>query len=360
MLLLQQAATWPTRRRPVAARCSAGPPPSFDAVQACAAAGEALGAQHPALRPLLAEGLLLSLPRPLDYAERRADGYEEPLHVLLLGVAHLSDRSPADCRLLISTLRPDAVGLELCRSRASMLQQQSAGTEFSLSSDEPGAAGFARALTRTLKLGGGPALLLRALLARLAGGGSSSVGSEFRAAAEAAREVGATLVLADRPVEITLKRALQLSSWSEKFRALSALAQAATSPTSAADTRAQADRLLPSAGAVSRLTSAAMIEYPGFSSALLHERDAFLAWSAARSKAVNGKRMVVMVCGAAHLRGVAWALQPQNRETLIWDLVATGRKGKEQEQPLWRRLAVDAAVGGALWAAWEAWQARPL
>ena len=360
-MLLRASHRPPAPGRRTAVRCRAGPPPpSFDAVQACSAAGEALGAQHPSLLPLLRDGLLLSLPRPLDYTERRTDGYEEPLQVHLLGVAHLSDRSADDARLLISTLRPDAVALELCRSRAGMLlqQRQAGGSELSLSSEEPGPAGFARALARTLKLGGGPALLLRALLARRGGESSSAVGSELRAAAEAAREVGATLVLADRPVEITIKRALQLSSWSEKARVLSSLAQAVSSPTAAADTRELADRLLPSAGAVSRLTSAALLDYPGLSSALLDERDAFLAWSAVRSKAVNGKRVVVCILGAAHLRGVAWALQPENRGGLVWEVVAAGREAKGGEQPLWRRLAVDAAVGGALWAGWEAWQGR--
>lgn len=41
---------------------------------------------------------------------------------------------------------------------------------------------------------------------------------------------------------------------------------------------------------------------------LLYERDAYLAWSLKRSKAVNGAKRVVGVLGKGHLRGVCFAL----------------------------------------------------
>jgi len=344
-----------------AAPAWAAPPADWDATAACAAAGAALSARHPQLAPLLASGLLLALPRPAAYRERRSDGYEEPREVLLLGTAHLSQRSADNVSLVVAALAPDVVAVELCRSRAGALE---AAPPLALSGDGS-VAGFAAALARTLRLGGGPALLLRAALARwLAGAGA---GAEFVAARGAARACGARLVLADRPIEVSLRRALLLSSGAERAAAAAGLAAAALAALAgggAGGAAAVADAadaaLAGGAGGVARLLEGPLARFPGAAAALLHERDAYLAWSCSRSKAVNGARMVVCVVGAGHLRGVAWALQEGQRERLRFDALSGKeweRGEREAQPPLWRRLAVDAVLGGAAWAAWEAWSA---
>jgi pheromone shutdown protein TraB len=63
--------------------------------------------------------------------------------------------------------------------------------------------------------------------------------------------------------------------------------------------------------------------FPSITAPLVTERDAYLAWSLKRSRAVCGKRRVVGVVGRAHLAGVVAALQRDcGGDTLVFkDLV---------------------------------------
>jgi hypothetical protein len=59
--------------------------------------------------------------RPASYRERRTDGYQEPALIFILGTAHVSDQSAADVSQLIQAVQPDAVVVELCKSRTGVL-----------------------------------------------------------------------------------------------------------------------------------------------------------------------------------------------------------------------------------------------
>jgi hypothetical protein len=382
---------------PPAAASFPGPPPSYDHRAATAAAGAALAALHPSLAPLISSGLLLSLPRASDYVERRTDGYEAPAHVFLLGTAHLSRRSAADVARVAEAVVPDAIVVELCRSRAGVMY---GGDADDVAGGTPGGTGggdnalammggesFGESLARSLRLGGGGApLLLRAALGaaalRAAAPPSSTsdaplpaLGAEFGAARRAAEALGATLVLGDRPVEITLRRALAAATPAERARALRALAplllpaglagigaSASSSRTAAlAPTPAALDALLEDEDAVSALFARFAADFPSLAAPLVHERDAYLAWSLCRSKAVCAKTRVLGVVGAGHLRGISWAMTHAGGEALRFDALigrdAAARQAaaaEEKAHPLWRRLATDALLWGGAAAAWGA------
>lgn len=51
--------------------------------------------------------------RPLDYAERRTDGYTEPLELYVLGTSHVSETSAADVRQVLDIVRPQSVVVEV-------------------------------------------------------------------------------------------------------------------------------------------------------------------------------------------------------------------------------------------------------
>jgi pheromone shutdown protein TraB len=55
-------------------------------------------------------------------------------------------------------------------------------------------------------------------------------GAEFRAAARAADAAGASLVLGDRPIEITLERAWNALPWQRRFKLLGDLMLASFAP----------------------------------------------------------------------------------------------------------------------------------
>lgn len=340
----------------------AGPPAEFNLRQATRAAGAALTAQHPSLAGLVEEGVLLAVPRPPStvYSERRLDGYSEPGLVVLLGTSHLSRRSADDVALTVATLRPQAVAVELCRSRTGALfaEEGAATSALSLTGDR----GFLPALSRALRLGGGAALLLRAALAaassRVAGPAAQQLGAEFAAARKAADAVSATILLADRPVEVTLSRALAACSWSERARGVGALAQLLLSRRDAPSVTAeQMDALLASDSSVDALLSGFATQFPSLTPVLVHERDSYLAWSLCRSKAVCGAGVVVAVLGKGHLRGVTWALQPQNRDQLRFDDLsgrADARAAALARRPLWQRMAQDTLLAGFAVALWSA------
>jgi hypothetical protein len=61
------------------------------------------------------------LERPATYTERREDGYQEPQTIFLIGTAHVSRRSAEDVHRVAAAVQPDAVVVELCRSRQAVM-----------------------------------------------------------------------------------------------------------------------------------------------------------------------------------------------------------------------------------------------
>ncbi|CAM9288619.1 unnamed protein product, partial [Sphacelaria rigidula] len=175
-------------------------------------------------------GSLQLAKRPQDYTDRRTDGYTEPLELYILGTSHVSDASAADVRRVLSAVQPQSVVVELCRSRAGLMMPPSADGDRSNPLQLSG-NGFTSALARSVRIGGQATTLLRAALAWAVQGAmvendrdtadtTKSAGAmygDFRAAREAAEEAGAQIVLGDRPVEITLRRAWEALSLGERL-----------------------------------------------------------------------------------------------------------------------------------------------
>lgn len=107
--------------------------------------------------------------------------------------------------------------------------QQLRSNMFSLSG-----TGFFGAVGRSIDLGGQTALALRLLLAlfssKIASDINRPLGDEFRAARRVAEEVGAQIVLGDRPIEITLERAWNSLKWNEKLNLVINVIRGITSP----------------------------------------------------------------------------------------------------------------------------------
>eukprot|EP00878_Enallax_costatus_P035659 GHUV01039848.1.p1 GENE.GHUV01039848.1~~GHUV01039848.1.p1 ORF type:complete len:343 (+),score=108.49 GHUV01039848.1:341-1369(+) len=78
--------------------------------------------QYPDLLPLVEEGNLVVSVRPAHYTERRTDGYQEPQLIFILGTAHVSQQSAAEVEQVVAAVQPQAVVVELCKSRVGVLQ----------------------------------------------------------------------------------------------------------------------------------------------------------------------------------------------------------------------------------------------
>lgn len=219
---------------------------------------------------------------------------------------------------------------------------------------------YAAAMGRSLRLGGRSAMAFRVLLAgvskRVSASAGVQSGGEFRAARVAADEIGAQVVLGDRPIEITLRRAWSALSWREKAGLVAALLRGATSARAAATEEAL--RALKEDDVLSAVFAEVGTRFPSLMGPLVHERDVYLAWSLKRSKAVNGSSTVVGVVGRGHLRGVVYALKNNQEKLRFKDLVGSGL-ASEDSPPFWlklsRRVLVEVVAGTALWFVYDFW-----
>uniref|UniRef100_A0A0A0L5T2 TraB domain-containing protein n=1 Tax=Cucumis sativus TaxID=3659 RepID=A0A0A0L5T2_CUCSA len=223
---------------------------------------------------------------------------------------------------------------------------------FSLSGD-----GFLGAVVRSINLGGQTALALRLLLAVFSSKISSDVnrpfGDEFRAARKASEEVGAQIVLGDRPIEITLERAWNALIWTEKLSLVSSVIRGITSES---DFSQNIDEESDGNGSSLQLYEKLGFSYPSLLQPLIHERDTYLAWSLKRSKAVNKSKRVVGVIGRGHMNGVIYAITSDQGNLRFRDLA--GKKAGEGNSngfvsSLLKDLVRDTIIGVIVWVLYE-------
>ncbi|KAK4350811.1 hypothetical protein RND71_030124 [Anisodus tanguticus] len=301
--------------------------------------------------------------------------FVEPESIWLIGTSHISLESAVDVERVIRTVRPENVVVELCRSRQvnngnmvldvgnefragimyisdnSDLNPSLKSNMFSLSG-----TGFFGAVGRSINLGGQTALALRVLLALFSSKMSSSVnrpfGDEFRAARKAAEDIGAQIVLGDRPIEITLERAWTSLEWKEK---MSLIASVFSGITSSADLSKTALKESSSDDSNFQLYEKLSFTYPSLLQPLLHERDTFLAWSLKRSKAVNNSKQVVGIIGKGHMNGVIYSLVSDQGTLRFRDLAGKSPSGglSGWVTTLFGNLLRDTIIGVVLWLLYE-------
>ncbi|XP_004496611.1 uncharacterized protein [Cicer arietinum] len=285
--------------------------------------------------------------------------FVEPDSIWLVGTTHVSKQSSMEVERVVKAVKPDNVVVELCRSRAGImyaddgeLDKQLRSTMFSLSGN-----GFFGAIGRSINLGGQTALALRLLLAGFSSKISSDInrpfGDEFRAARKMSEEVGAQIVLGDRPIEITLQRAWKALKWTEK---LSLLIIVIRGITSSSDISTNKLEKASSDDGTLQLYEQLSFSYPSLLAPLIHERDTYLAWSLKRSKAVNNCKRVVGVIGKGHMNGVIYSLLSDTGDLRFRDLV--GKKSYDGGSSVWidglvKSLVRDTVIGILLWALYE-------
>ncbi|KAG2580471.1 traB domain-containing protein-like isoform X1 [Panicum virgatum] len=332
------------------------PPPCFDYRAAVLAdtRAAAAAAGNPALAALVESGALVRVPRRRfgPVPAWRPPDFVEPEEVWILGTSHLSPESVADVERVLRAVQPDNVVVELCRSRAGIMYVSTDA------SDEPllksnmfslGGAKFFGAVNRSINLGGQSALALRLLLAvfssKISSGANRPFGEEFRAARKVSEDIGAQLVLGDRPIEITLERAWKSLTWDQKTKLVISLFRGITSTT---DTPQDEKTAVSPYELYQKLSTS----YPSLLQPLIHERDMFLAWSLKRSKAVNKSKTVVGVVGKGHMNGIVYALISDQGDLRFRDLV--GRASSDTwVSSLIKGLVRDTIIGLALWALYE-------
>ncbi|KAK8627914.1 hypothetical protein V6N13_135510 [Hibiscus sabdariffa] len=346
------------------------PPPDFDfRADILAESTGRIGQTHPQLADLAGNGTLVLVQKPqFGPVPAWRTEFVEPEAIWLVGTSHISPESATDVDRVVRAVRPDNVVVELCRSRAGIMYistdvdngEQLRSNMFSLSG-----TGFFGAVGRSINLGGQTALALRLLLALFSSKLSSDLnrpfGDEFRAARKASEEVGAQIVLGDRPIEITLERAWKSLKWSEKVSLVLSVIRGITAPLS--DISMNDLKEQNTENDTFQLYERLSFSYPSLLQPLVHERDTYLAWSLKRSKAVNKCKTVVGVIGKGHMNGVIYALVSDQGNLRFRDLA--GKTPSEAEsngwvQDLFKSLVRDTLIGILLWALYEQIQAGSL
>ena len=192
--------------------------------------------------------------------------------VYLVGTAHFSKESCEDVKVVIENVQPDIVVIELCKARTNLLQldeetilEEAQNLNLDKSLDIIKSQGTVQGVMY---------LLLLSMSAHLTKELGMAPGGEFRTAFQEANKVaGCTVHLGDRPINITLKRAINsLSGWQKLKLAWNILTN--KDPITKEDVEKCKNKDL-----LQNMLAEMAGEFPALSSVFVEERDIFLTHS---------------------------------------------------------------------------------
>ncbi|UJR34327.1 hypothetical protein I4U23_021730 [Adineta vaga] len=236
--------------------------------------------------------------------------------IYLVGTAHFSEKSQREVAEIIQMTQPDLVMVELCQSRVNILSldEQTLMKEAS----EMNMQKFRTIIKANGVIHGIIHVLLLSMTAHLTKQLGMAPGGEFRTAFREAQKVpGCQIVLGDRPVGITLKRAINsLSTWKRIRLAWSLLTSKDKITNEDVEKCMEHDML-------EKLLLEMSGEYPELSRVFINERDQFLSYSLRKctqripietNESGFVPSTVVGVVGIGHVQGIVkqWNLPPLN------------------------------------------------
>ena len=238
--------------------------------------------------------------------------------VYVVATAHFSRSSVEDVRTTVARARPQAVVLELCQERQMLLHFSE---EQILSEARRMTFAQLRSFVRRdgLVVGLTQSIFLK-LSAQLTAQLGVAPGGEFRAGFEEAQRIRASIVLGDRRIGVTFRRALAALSLWQRLRFGYLLLSSLTSDLqiTPAEVEHMKDRDM-----VTMVMGELSSLFPGLSRVLVSERDQILAYSLMTAANCAGLPYgpavtVVGVVGAGHVAGVErhWMSDIRVRELL--------------------------------------------
>ncbi|AHH10585.1 TraB family protein [Borrelia coriaceae] len=207
--------------------------------------------------------------------------------IYVLGTAHVSKKSSQDTAILIETLKPDFIAVELDEARYHAILETDENEKWRNLD-----------IYKVIKQGKAFLLIAQIILSnfqkRLAKEQGIKPGEEMKTAILKAQEHNIQLILADRKVETTLKRAWNCVPMFEKFKIISNLF-------SFSDTKVTQEEIekLKEQDVLSNMMEEIAKEIPNLKKVLIDERDEFIA-----SKILEGSGTILAVVGAGHVKGI--------------------------------------------------------
>jgi len=226
--------------------------------------------------------------------------------VYLVGTAHFSIESQDDVSTVIRNVRPHIVMVELCRSRASILQMDEETIE-----REAKNITFEKIMATVKENGVFHGLMYTLFLnlsAQLTKELGMAPGGEFRRALAEVRMLPNCIIhFGDRPIQVTLKRALSVLSWWQSLRLVWHLAFSKNPTTKEEVEKCKQKDLL------DQMLKEMSGEFPELGRVFVEERDMYLTYSlqlATRHQprrlnpAVVEQTRVVGIVGIGHMPGI--------------------------------------------------------
>jgi pheromone shutdown protein TraB len=140
------------------------------------------------------------------------------------------------------------------------------------------------------------------LLARVGNDLDVSPGEEFRVAVQEAQKIGASVILGDRPLSITLSRVWSALSLWEKCRLLGTLLWTGLSMLDSDEMKSEIEKMKDSDVLTEAIKEVGK-DFPSLLGPLITERDQYMTFIM-QELAANGSKKVVAVVGAGHLEGI--------------------------------------------------------
>ncbi|WP_292380708.1 TraB/GumN family protein [Methanosarcina sp. UBA289] len=229
------------------------------------------------------------IPSPPQVSDACQDEYQ-PSKIVLIGTAHVSEKSVAEVKAAIRDLKPDIVAVELCRGRYDSLKGNVQEKQVPIK--------------EILSEGKVNYYIIHWLLAyvqkKIGDDMGVKPGAEMLSAIEEAEFIGAKVALIDRDIQVTLQRFWGKMKFLEKVKMIGSLLGGLIGI--GKGTEIDIDKITESdvvTGLVNELRDFA----PTAAEVLIDERDAYLAGSILKV-AAGGNKTVVVVIGAGHKPGV--------------------------------------------------------
>ena len=211
----------------------------------------------------------------------------EGRRIFLVGTAHVSRSSVEDVKTTIEQVRPDTVCVELCEPRFRNLTNPEAWKKVNI-------LAVLRSGKAMLLLS---SLIMSSFQRRIADQLGVQPGAEMLAAIEAARDCQAEIVLADREIEITLRRTgARLGFWAK----MKVLAQLLVGLAVGEEIDEEQIEQLKEEERLSDALQLMAKEFPQAKETLIDERDTYLAQ---KLREAAGETVVAVV-GAGHVEGI--------------------------------------------------------
>lgn len=235
----------------------------------------------------------------------------EDREIILIGTAHVSKKSAEEVRQVILTEKPATVCVELCQARYKTITDKDKWQNTDIFS--------------IIKQGKAVLLLINLVLSsyqkRLARQFGIEPGQEMLQGITSAREIEATLCLADRDIQTTLMRIWRkVGLWGK----IKLLFQLLFSLILSEDITEEEMEKMKTQDMLTSILNEMSNSFPQFKSVLVDERDQYLAQ---KIKEAPGNK-VVAVLGAAHIPGVTKELYKEHDLKLLSQVPPPSKTGK--------------------------------